>query len=299
MTRLLVHGPAERVDHRYPHHVWVADQLVPLERRTDVSEGAGAVVDGDLDAATAYLARQQPLLLGPETVRDLLVRDPQLLETGFWTCWLPHGLSPEVVSARSLVDADTLGGTTSGDLVTLVGVGIAGGATWSIDAAVSLSRFEALVTGLDLLRCLGLEVAESTVPAATSACGAVINHRLVGGAVIRQRIEAADLYAVPAFLVELRGREGRILIRHETAPSALLVWRREPPGFAAPSLPKIKPNIQAPDSLPGGLETTRQLVSLLTGDRETVVDRATAMEVVMQATRLDQALSALEDDGAN
>lgn len=229
-----------------------------------------AVVDTDdpVSVRTA-LAAGLPALLTAASAAAMLSDDAgeDLTSYGTWVPYLPLRSSVDVVTAARLAASGAVGRPLHCDITTWVGV--RPDDRWECDAPFARSWAEALVFGLDVAeRLLGVELPETTLhryrgapaePPATVARHAGSDR----GAV--HTLFPASLGSGPLVTATLTGDAGRLLLRQPFAPGALTVWDARAGEFRSPALPRVKPNVQAPDTVLGGPETVEQLTGLLAG----------------------------------
>jgi hypothetical protein len=278
---------------RYPEAVGWASTRVDVRpgRVVDLSDSdvLGGIVDSvRADEILAALRSGKPLLLGPQSLATVIREAPEeepaatLLERD-WIPFLPAGLSAEVASAAEILKGGALGAVRSCHLTTYFGPSAAEG--WEQDSTFAHSLFEAIVFGLDLLANLFAASANSTrwlTNDATTDFGVAV-HEFGGGIVATQEVVPNRLAAAPLFTAAVNCEEGRVLLRDEFAPGSLAVWEASSRSFRCPSFPREKPNVQAPDTVRGGLEAFTLIAALTSGERSRLPVRKHALGIVRHA----------------
>jgi len=276
---------------RYPEVVGVGSTKTSIElgRATDLSrpEAVGGIVDvARADEVSLALDFGKPVLLSPEALAALMRGVPEPTPTLLkrdWIPLLPVGLSAEVLAAAEVLKSEALGAIRSCRLTTYVGPLAAQG--WEQDAPFARSFFEATVLGLDLLASLLGAYVSSTrwLTIDVEANFGIAVHHLDAGIVAIQEIMPSRLAASPLFTATVNCEDGRVLLRNEFAPSGMTVWEAQPRSFRCPAFAREKPNVQAPDTMRGGLETTALLVALANGERDELPTREHALKILRHA----------------
>ncbi len=249
----------------------------------------GIVDDCHADEVLSALDFGKPVVLSPESLAVLMrkVSDPAttLLECD-WIPLLPVGLSAEVLAAAEVLKSEALGAIRSCRLTTYVGPLAAQG--WEQDAPFARSFFEATVLGLDLLASLLGTYVNSTrwLTIDVEANFGIVVHHLDASVVAIQEIMPSRLAASPLFTATVNCEDGRVLLRNEFAPSGMTVWEAQPRSFRCPAFAREKPNVQAPDTVQGGLETTALIMALANGERDGLPTREHALEILRHAIAL-------------
>lgn len=284
-------GDEELLGVRYPVSWWSAGG--PLELRQvmvselDAPQVVGVVVDrASPEAVHRALASGKPFLLGVEALAAYLDEggDSTSLSAARWVPFLPAGLSLDVGSASKLVAQGAIGVVRSCDLTTFVGR--LGDGTWECDHPFARSPLEALVFGLDLLpRLCGSVESTRRVSGEPSGSGSYL-YLLEAGAVAVHHVLDGTVSPGRLFMATLNGSEGRLLLRHPFARGAVTIWDPEATAHRSPALARSKANVQAPDTVPGGLEVHLLLEGLLTGDVAHLPTPAYGVSLVEQALAL-------------
>ena len=280
---------------RYPPALSGEPGAAPIRRgrlpELDSGEVLGAILDGATREEVVGATRSgKPQLLAPAEIALLLESPAPQGAVERWTPYLPAGLSPEVIAAVELAGEGDLGRLHSLHLVTFVGPAICG--EWEPDSAFARSRFEAQVFGLDLVARMVGELPERTrwLAEPEDQAYGILAHDVDGVRAV-QELRPSVSSAVPLFTATAVFEHGRVLLRHEFAPSGLTVWRAATRSFHALPLAREKPNVQAPDTQRGGLETARLLGGIAGGVHRELPTRAYALEIVQRALSADAGAS--------
>jgi hypothetical protein len=276
---------------RYPEFVGTGSTKTAIERgrAADLSspEVVGGIVDDRrADEVLSALDFGKPVVLSPESLAVLMRKASNpattLLERD-WIPLLPVGLSAEVLAAAEVLKSEALGVIRSCHLTTYVGP--LATQEWEQDAPFARSFFEATVLGLDLLASLFGTYVNSTrwVTADVEANFGIAVHHLDAGVVAIQEIMPSRLAASPLFTATVDCEDGRVLLRNEFAPSGMTVWEAQPRSFRCPAFAREKPNVQAPDTVRGGVETTVLITALANGGRDGLPTREHALEILRHA----------------
>ncbi len=282
---------------RYPEAIGSGPARMAIRAgcASDLSEleALGGIVDHvHVDEILPALRSGKPVLLSLRSLATLMREVPEpsstLLERD-WIPFLPVGLNAEVRAAADILKRGALGRIRSCYLTIYIGPAVAD--TWEQDAPFAGSFFEATVLGLDLLTNLLDASVNSTqwLRADASADFGVAVHEFDGGIVTIQEIAPSRLAASPLFTATVHCEGGRVLLREEFAPSGMAVWDASSLSFRCPALPREKPNVQAPDAVRGGLETTLLIAALANGERNGLPTREHALEIVRHAIASEHA----------
>jgi hypothetical protein len=182
---------------------------------------------------------------------------------GDWLPALPLPLAEEVIAASERLATGELGIPRLVHVVTYFGVPAP--YAWEVDAPVAATSFEAAVWGLDLAEQLLRQQVSTTrwdLPLRQREAALAL-HLLANGVAVSHEVRPTASGPGPCFQASVVCDRGELLLRAPFAPGAMAIWTADPPGFHAPALPREKPNVQAPDSTPGGWETRRLLEALV------------------------------------
>jgi hypothetical protein len=293
----------ERLLTRYPEAVGAGPErmIVRAGGAADLLKpGAtgGIIDDTRLGEILPALHSKKPVVLGPESLATLAQEEPEFTATLLerdWIPFLPVSLNAEVISATEILNSGTLETIRSCHLTTYVGPVSA--ETWKQDAPFARSFFEAIVLGLDLLTNLFDAPVNSTrwLTIDTSASFGVAVHEFGAGILAVQEIAPSRLAASPLFTATVYCEGGKVLLRDEFAPSGMTVWYASSRSFRCPALAREKPNVQAPDTVQGGLETATLIGALNSGERDGLPTQEHALKIVRHAIASD-ATDALKNE---
>lgn len=284
-------GDARLLNSRYPEAVGSGPARMAIQagRAEDLAkpEVSGGIIDEvDVDEVLSALRSDKPLLLSPESLAALTREGSEttttLLERD-WIPLLPVSLSAEVLAAVEILKSGNLGQIRSCHLTTCVGPVTA--EAWEQDAPFARSFFEATVLGLDLLATLFDAPVNSTrwLMADTSTNFGVAVHEIGVHTAAVQEIMPSHLAASPLFTATVHCEDGRVLLREEFAPGSTTVWEATSRSFRCPALPREKPNVQASDTVRGGIETSVLIAALASGERDGLPTRDHALGIVRHA----------------
>lgn len=239
-------SPADLAD--YPHDGVIVDTRDSTDVRIALDSGVPALVGMEALAALCRTAPGLDEFLGQRS------RDG-------WLPFLPTREAVDVRAAAGLLADGAIGTPVRCELTTYVGR-VAADPRWEQDAPFARSVLEALVFGLDLAETLlGRTVSETTWSRLPGGETGIARH--VGETPTVQQVLPARLSATPLFTASVIAEDGRLLLRHEFAPGALTIWDARAQQFRSPALPRMKDNVQAPDTALGGVEVMGALTALL------------------------------------
>lgn len=290
--RVLVVASDEAAVRRLPRRVGSGASSVPVhpgtfEELDDEDVVAAILIDAEPADVHDAAAAGRPLLVDLPTLRRLGdAGDVTSLLSARWLPLLPLRRAVDVAAAAQLLADGLIGRTHGGQIVTPVGE--PSHPSWELDHQPARNRFEALAYGLDLLAALGHPVAASHL-----ASGAVppvrVEHRTSDDVVFVQWLLPAQASSAPEFRASLIGGEGTMWLRAPFAPGSVTVWENAAERYRSIRLRRDTPNIQAPDTVRGGLEVQRLLTELL---GETKDDEDEIRDASLRAVRAAAAVLA-------
>lgn len=269
MQHILVVSADDAILQGLPRRVGSGASSVPLRFGTSDDLGADGVVGAVLVDTQPVEVEQAtrtglPLLVDLTTLRRVLEQtDGLLLEAARWVPMLPLRLAVDVIAVERLLAEDRWGRVIGGEVVTLVGQPTHG--SWELDHHVARTPFEALAHGVDVLATLHQTICFSR--ASVAAPPALrMEHHTAGGATFSHWVLPAEAASAPEFRASLVCERATVWLRAPFAPSSVTLWDNASERYRSIRLHRETANIQAPDTVRGGLSTQRLLAGLLNDD---------------------------------
>lgn len=292
------------LDNRYPQTARFGSTKVAIRSGRAADLRGSGVCAGIVDSANSTevvsaLRSKRRLLLASESLSAVMREVPgytDVLLDSDWIPYLPIALGAEVAAAVKILRSGTLGKVRSCRLTTYVGASPP--RVWEQDAPFARSLFESIVFGLDLLVNLFGAPARSSRWLSYDAhmdFGAAIHYFDARFLAIHE-VMPSGMAASPLFTTTVNCESGRILLRDEFAPGALAVWEACSSSFRCAALPREKANVQAPDTVLGGLETIALIASLEKEGFDGPPTRGHAVQTLRHALDL---LGTVEASGAH